>query len=312
MIMSQETAARKPLLLAGLDGSNPLGFLAALGMFRLLGRSFRMRWVQHGGTWVPAVISSGGEPVDEQSLLDRLHQSLAGELAAHPAQLLEHLAVEFNDARRHLLAEHVKTAGGDDRIAVDWLAALASDFAAPEAVNQLQTARRDYFLGNIAEVISRTTLVHLRRALFQPWDYADPLDKQSLHLDPREDRRHAHQWNQPSGDPDRKKFGGMLGANRLALEAIPLFTSLPERGSLRTTGFTGNRSTDTRWTWPIWDVELSLPVLPSLLTLRLLQKADIVAEDVADLRALGVVAVFRTRRILVGKTPNFTPARRIA
>ena len=53
----------------------------------------------------------------------------------------------------------------------------------------------------------------------------------------------------------------MLGANRLALEAMPLFPSFPEDDTLRTVGFSGTRSTNTRWTWPIWNARLSLAVL---------------------------------------------------
>jgi hypothetical protein len=104
----------------------------------------------------------------------------------------------------------------------------------------------------------------------------------------------------------------MLGANRLALEAISLFSSFPEGNSLRTVGFTGTRSTNTRWTWPIWAPGLSLPVVRSLIAAEIFQKESFDSSDIAALRAQGVVAVYRTNRILVEKTPNFTPARRMA
>ena len=112
-----------------------------------------------------------------------------------------------------------------NRTDLDWLSAMCSDLAT-EATSQLQTVRRDYFWGNLESVMRLTTAEHLRRTLFVPWDYADPLDNQSLHLEPSEDRRHAHQWHKPSGDPTRKQRGGMLGANRLAIEAFPLFQSI--------------------------------------------------------------------------------------
>ncbi len=115
----------------------------------------------------------------------------------------------------------------------------------------------------------------------------------------------------PSGDPTRKRYGGMLGANRLALEAWPLFPSFPaipigERMSTR--GFKGNRANNTFLTWPLWRSRLGVDSVTSLLSLDHLQgdetKGDLVAQ-------YGVSGVFRLQRILIGKTPNFTTARAI-
>jgi CRISPR-associated endonuclease/helicase Cas3 len=316
------TQAGSGVLLPGLDGTNPLGFLAALGVFRMLANcrgaeSVRMKWSPSGGTWVPMISTGSGDTPDQDAILDVLCNGLAKDIAAHPAQLLNNLktAGDANPDRRRVFTDVLSQrdpSAADGRAWTDWLASVASDIAPADAINQLQTARRDYYYKNLASVIEKTTRDHLRRSLFQSWDYADPLDNQSLHLDPSEDRRHAHQWNQPSGDPGRKKSGGMLGANRLAIEAIPLFTSLPEGGTLRTIGFSGNRSTDTRWTWPIWNVGVTLSVVRSLLLLPELQKESPKPAEVAVMRARSIVAVYRTHRILVGKTPNFTPARRIA
>jgi CRISPR-associated endonuclease/helicase Cas3 len=271
-----------------------------------------MKWVPHAGTWVPSLSCSKGNVLSEEALLDKLQERLVDDIADHPVRVLELLRNDNAGARRCLFAEEREKASVADRTMVDWLGAVASDSSSPDAINQLQTARRDYFLGNLTEVIQRTTIDHLRRSIFMTWDYADPLEKQSLHLDPSEDRRHAHQWNQPSGDPNRKKSGGMLGANRLALEAMRFFVSVPKGDALQTTGFSGSRSTDTRWTWPIWDVDCSLQVVCSLLTLPAIQMEQVDEPARTALREWGVAAVFRTNRILVGKTPNFTPARRVA
>jgi CRISPR-associated endonuclease/helicase Cas3 len=249
--------------------------------------------------------------LEEDLLLDTLTARLVNAIEGHPANLLSQLesASDSDSARREIIKG---VADGADQTLMDWTSALASDFASADSINQLQTTRRDYFFGNVKSVISRTNREHLRRAIFHPWDYSDALDNQSLHLDPSEDRRHAHQWNKPAGDPDRKARGGMLGANRLALEAMPLFPSFPEASTLHTVGFTGTRSTNTRWTWPLWSVKLSLPVVRSLLGSEVLQNDPLNPADIAALQAQGVSAVYRTRRILVGKTPNFTPAQCIA
>ncbi|WP_165221138.1 type I-G CRISPR-associated protein, Cas3-extension family [Aquisphaera insulae] len=299
------------LILPGLTGANPLGFLAALGLLRRLSDRFppgwpRMGWTAWGGTWVPVVVAGTGVPLLEGPLLDLLESTLTQEFTLHPASLVERLeAVASSPTDRRKLIE--KTARDGELHA--WASALASDFVSPDAINQLQTTRRDYFLGNLKSVIARTRREHLERAIFHPWDYGDALDNQSLHLDPSEDRRHAYQWNKPAGDPERKSRGGMLGANRLALEAIPLFTSLPGRKGLRTLGFSGDRSDDTRWTWPIWSGSLSIDPIVSMLGLTILQQPEFDRDDRSSLRSRGIVAVYRTRRILVEKTPNFTPPR---
>lgn len=316
---SVQPALDGTLLLPGLDGSNPLGFLAAIGLLRVLTHipevaRVRMKWTPAGCTLVPVIQSCSESTLNEDMLLHLLCEQLIDDIAKHPVRLLDVLSRANDDEkkRRQVFLDRREPAADSDRTLADWLAALASDFAPADAINQLQTTRRDYYYGNLTSVIKTTKIDHLRRAIFQSWDYADPLDNQSLHLDPSEDRRHAHQWNKPAGDPDRKKAGGMLGANRLAIEAIPLFTSFPEAGTLRTVGFTGNRSTNTRWTWPLWNVGIPLHVVQSLLLLPEFQQESIQPGDLTMLRETGVAAIYRTQRILVGKTPNFTPARRIA
>ncbi|MDE3156899.1 MAG: hypothetical protein KGN76_17500 [Acidobacteriota bacterium] len=301
-------------LLPGLDGTNPLGFLAALGVLRavtIIGQRDRVRlsWETGSGTWVPRLAGSAGS---QDGLLNLLDQHLLRRFEQHPLGRL--LTQEHPDpvSRREDLASKVRNATHHDHLLVDWLGALTSDGVAPGVNSQLQLVRRDYFSGNVRSVLERTERSHLEHSLFSTWDYADPLDNQSLHFDPGEDRRHALQWNQPSGDPDRKKSGGMLGASRLAVEALPLFTSLPERGRLHTLGFSGLRRDDTRWTWPVWRHPIDLETTRSLLGLPELQQEHPSEDALRHLRRRGVVAVLRTHRILVGKTPNFTPAQRIA
>src|SRR5262249_28324651 len=57
-----------PLQLTGLDGSNPLAFLAAVGTLRLAAQAFdgraRMSWVQ-AGRWIPLLHAPGGITADD-------------------------------------------------------------------------------------------------------------------------------------------------------------------------------------------------------------------------------------------------------
>jgi len=191
-----------------------------------------------------------------------------------------------------------------DRARLNWVTALVCE-SAPDAASQLQTVRRDFFPGNLHAVLARTSDSHVLRSLFKTWDYADSLSNQSLHWEPTEDRRHAYQWHTPSGDPTRNRSGGMLGANRLALEAWPLFPCFPKGDKVATRGFVGNGMFDTFWTWPIWTTALGSIAITSVIALPELQKSSVMNSTV---RSRGISTIFRCQRILVGKTPNLTQA----
>jgi CRISPR-associated endonuclease/helicase Cas3 len=277
------------LELPGLDGANPLGFLAALGVLCVLDADARLAWRERAGTFVAAIITATEQVTPEvfvDTLVGRLEVPCGGHLA-----LAARTVNESSDTNRHTAFSAVAAAASfSQRDAADWLAAFGCSIVDVGATNQLQTVRSDYFGGNIESVCARTVAQHLSRALFKPWDYADALDNQSLHFDPGEDRRHAYQWHKPSGDPTRKSSGGMLGANRLALEALRIFTSLPrDTESLRTLGFTGRTRNDTNWTWPLWSHPLSLPVVQSQLVTGELFEDGISDRALASLTQRGVL-----------------------
>lgn len=313
MSTQADTGAADGLVLIGLDGSNSLAFLAALGTLRTLARAWpdrevKMAWMEQAGAWRP-VVRTGALPFDgnaekDRIVLDALEDALAAQIDDHPVGVLSESTKTDPRATREFFLDRANSSTATARESADWLSAMSSDLA-PAATSQLQTARRDYFYGNLSSIIAVTKRADLQRCLFAPWDYADGLDNQSLHIDPTEDRRHAYQWHQPTQDPTRSKRGGMLGANRLAIEAFPFFQSFASGDKLSTRGFSGNRADSTRWTWPVWSGPLGCDELGSLLSLPALQ---VEAPDAAALRGRGIAAAFRCRRILVGKTPNFTPA----
>jgi CRISPR-associated endonuclease/helicase Cas3 len=285
--MSEENS----ILLKGLDGSNPLAFLAALGTLRTLTLALRdetvkMSWEQYEGAWRPRAWCSLAN--DGDAVIAALEQKLIRDRALHPTRF-----IDYKSSNKEAVEFYVSVRlGGPIGVEQDsWIASLTNDVH-PEATSPLQLTRSDYFVGNLDQIIAKTTDDHLRK---------------SLHLEPTEDRRHAYQWNQPSGDPNRNKTGNMLGANRLAIEALPLFLALPSNNPARLflTGWTGVRSDDATWTWPIWNAKIGLDVVKSILALAELQAAR---PNPERLIPSGVPASYRSRRILVEKTPNFTPS----
>jgi CRISPR-associated endonuclease/helicase Cas3 len=298
----------------GLNGANPLGYLAALGLFRHvvteLDATVRLKWEVAGGNWSPTLVGSNPILDSDEALLDWLLKSLTTNPDQHWLKRLN----EYPDERLGLVRPSAYSlaaaeASSSIRTAADWLSCNGSDLCDAASNNQLQTARRDYFPESAAAIVGALTREHLERTLFRQWDYADPIQKVSLHLEPREDRRHAYQWHKPVGDPTRSLHGGMVGANRLAMEAWPLFQSIAMRGDLQTVGFRGTRPMKgIRWTWPIWTVPLALCDVTPVLNLDDLQ-LDPNANSIDGREALlarGISAAFRLRRILVEKTPNFT------
>ncbi len=95
----------------------------------------------------------------------------------------------------------------------------------------------------------------------------------------------------------------MWGANRLAIEGLPLLPVMPGERQLETTGFRTGGSKGTFWTWPIWTVPVALDTLRSLLALQELQGNFI---DRAQLEKRGIEEVFRSQRLTTGKFRNFT------
>ena len=119
------------LLLPGLDGGNPLGFLAALGTLRTLGPSFCMTWVPAAGNWVPRLSCTDKAVPGESEILDQLRVSLAGDMSEHPSHVLGLLKNDNDDERRQLFVEQCNRAHKGNRRFADWLCAVGSDFAPP-------------------------------------------------------------------------------------------------------------------------------------------------------------------------------------
>jgi hypothetical protein len=299
-------SATNVVVLRGLDGGNTLGFLAALGVFRVLSlvmqaQRIEMRWVRFDGAWRPEIKTESG--TSEEQIVESIDAAMVRDRTDHPSWFIDYRNNNIEAVRFY---QSVRNGEPFDVGNSYWITSLTSDVH-PDATSPLQLTRSDYLPGNLNQILQNTTRDHIKKSIFQAWRYEDALSGQSLHLDPTEDRRYAYQWNEPSGDPNSKKDGNVLGANRLAVEAIPLFMGLPSNNPARLlmTGWTGVRSDNAMWTWPIWDVWITATVLPSLLGLSELQDAEIRAES---LRARGIRSVYRSRRILVGKTPNLTPA----
>lgn len=306
------------LLLTGIDGGNLLAFLAALGALRVLSEdarlAVRMSWRISGGAIRPQLHFQ--QPMDQAALLDVLANKVCEENGDHPSLQWEIFGGKEPKPCPDNFINARKKASMADRLAADFLSAIGSDLFRAEGGSSdtpLRVPREDYLLGNIRQILKDTEVSHLRKTLFSPWVYDDPVDNRSLRFDPADDARYALRWNNPSGDPNKKKRGGMLGANRLALEALPLFTSVIIEDPRSQQGFAlatiGCARDHEGWifSWNLWAHPCTLDVCRSVLGFAMHDQSD----SRRDFTARGILAAYYCRRLTIGKTRVFTPSQQI-
>lgn len=257
------------IVLTGLDGSNPLAFLAALGTLAILDRvdnvdKPRMDWVRNGGAWRPRLYSNIGN----EQFGSRLLAALSDVYTVTKKIWQTNKKLPFSVTDFHNLSSKLAMdAEAHNRLAVDLVAAFGVDLFSNNKGEFLDTALRMVRSGDsdgsglpayATWIIENTTIEHLRQLV----DSSLPLDEgRSLRWDPAEHRTRALQW----GDPSKENILSRRGLNRLALEALPLFPTVPVNAEAATVGFARNSdSYGETFTWPIWTSPLPLSVIRSL------------------------------------------------
>jgi len=125
-----------------------------------------------------------------------------------------------------------------------------------------------------------------------------------MRWDLAEDRRYALRWKDPQADTTESQWG----ANRLAIEALPMLQTIPTFKRLETSGFVSKGKKQTFFTWPIWRYPITIDTCRSLLGLA----GNYRASDSCDFTRIGIINLFRSQRIWKGKPPhdysNFCPS----
>jgi hypothetical protein len=307
---------REPLELSGLDGSNPLAFLAALGTLRTLSaawpdRGVGMSWRQSRGAWRPLVHGDSG--LDDKGLVDAIVTTLgAGDNSTtrHPhLGLGKNLSVLPRDFAGHA-RQSADACSIRNRRWADFVASFGCEILTHAKLDRIVCTEfcflfgsgNQHYLKTMAGLLREATQDRLREALFGPWTYTDL--RLSMRWDPVDRREHAYRWTAPTDEAT----SSVWGANLLAVEGSSLYPTLPAAEGCPTTGFcrAGNRRV---FTWPIWTVTIGLDVVRSLIALRSLQPDQ---PDYSELRARGIATVFRATKVKVGEGANFkwsfTPA----
>jgi hypothetical protein len=378
-----ESNASDGLLLRGLDGTNPLGFSAALGAVSLLSDVDRtatvtLAWKVCEGVWVPSIKGFGQDnkavaravaeqlkcpfqpdeekdrkrsdtqeahevvkkelkdamaflkrsglrgaekKVAEEKTLSPIRNKLAPLRSAWlealresvpslELSLGEHLNASCPKLRETMLIG-LEDASEANRAAIDLLAAFGSDACGHAKTGQMQAtpfcfitgSGHQNFLDTARQLVEQVDASRLEAALFTRVEPSD--EKLSMRWNPQEDRRYAVMWSDPTASGNKAKTNWAI--NLLGYRGLRLISSAPTFRGLRTTGW--QSGPDQIWRWPIWNRELSIDVIRSLLTHPLLVSQTPPRDR---LSALGVVALFESSRVQVGSPPlhkvNFSPA----
>jgi hypothetical protein len=290
------------VLMDGLDGSNPLGFFAALGTLAALHPSrATLRW-QWQGAWHPVVDADVKNLDDLVAILDadRSACSLDAALKLQYAgkRDLKPPPVVF----RQYLESLVESSGPHSRRSVDWAACFATDVAIDNNGNTKPTALhftagQQQFLQMVGDLVVGVTKDDLKQAVAGPWRYDRPLPV--MGWDSTTSRDYALRASDPSTD---KKFG-VPGADWLALRGLAFFPAMPVGTKVVTSGCDGGWKSG-QFRWPIWNVPIGVDVVRSLITLRVDEMSAI------ERTAIGVGAVFSAgiKRSDQGGYGSFEPA----
>jgi hypothetical protein len=192
--------------------------------------------------------------------------------------------------------------GPEERRIADFATAYGSEVCRDEKKDRIQFTRfcfitgsgHQSFIETASNLLNDVTASHIHEALFGPWRYNDSF---SMRWDPADAREYALRW----GDPGKEGARSVWGANRLAVEALPLFPVYPNGKKLMTTGFR-QRKPWPEFTWPLWNSPASCDTVRSLMALSELQK-DI--PDRTSLGAGGIEETFRAQQVRIGHGANF-------
>ncbi len=282
-----------PIRLSAIDGSNPIGFLAALGTLRSCayqGVDARLSWVDKG-RWRPVIhgVPSGDALVE---LLDTERQAWADEPALRytyvDAKGKTQAELKPPPAEWRRFLQQVRDSGRARSI--EQVGAYASDVVTDNNGNTKPTALhfsagQQRFLDAAQDIHARTGPEELRGAVFGP---VTRVQSKSLRWDSQDSADYALRARTPSGDPVRKLKD--VGAEWLAFVGLGLLPVAPAtswRGPGLQTTACAHRSNGHHLTWPIWIVPAAIDSVRSVL-------ASPIPSDPSARRVRGIACIHRS------------------
>jgi len=297
--------------LIGVDGANPLGFMASLGLLRVIRdarKSGRLSFSDDGMFRARVTVDFDARTLPELVADDAARWAGAAALGLryektekNGTKVVADLKAPPDVFRSFMEAaiEAWQTGNLDP-------AAYATAFGTSEARDGKGvstkptafhfTAANQTFLGIAEETRGRVTADWARRSLFEGFA-AEP--GKNLRWDPGADRN----WALMASNPNVEGTQVDAPLEWLAVRGLALLPTFPVKDRIVTTAVEGTRADDYVFAWPMW----SAPAGPA--TVAALLAADWQRVSVRDRRARGIIALCRSavRRSSQG-FGNFGPA----
>lgn len=244
-----------------LDGADPLAFMAACGLLRVVSRTVpdaRLAWSQDG-RWsavlhTPVPIDAASLVVDDLGRWRRGHAAVNFAVAAdRKIQDLKHPPEDFRALMRSVALD-------DDAAA--FVAAFATGVAVDGSGQTKPTslhfcAGQQRFMDAVLDLRDGVTQDDVGEALDGPW--VGRTGTKDTRWRAASERSRALL----AFDPSKTKDTTVPGAAWLAFQAMPLFVTAPRGLRVRTTGFEG-RGHRERFAWPLWTAPLSVEAVRTL------------------------------------------------
>jgi hypothetical protein len=258
------------VVLSGIDATNPLGFLASVGLLRLLG-------LQRPSTMVAFLTDGSYRPSFEEISASEIGPLVAADAAAPLAHESWWLSYEKQEKagvkvvadlkappdvfQSYLVACIQRWANGDDDAAA-YAAAFGTSIARDGKGNTKPTAfhftaANQQFLQAVEGTRAMLTTEWIQQSLFE--GHAERRGA-NLRWNPLADRN----WALMRGNPNHEGTTVDAPLEWLAFRALPLFPTAPRGTRVMTTAVTG-RGDKMKLTWPLWSTPTSLRAARSLL-----------------------------------------------
>jgi hypothetical protein len=250
--------------LVGVDGSSPLGFLAALGLLRVVpgaklgfseDGSFRafIDGFDQSESALATLIAADAEAAANESAPWRFTYTKAATKKRGP-QVVADLKPPPDDFKMFLATCIEAWLTGKDE-AAGYAAAYGTDIAVDGKGNTKPTAfhftaANQTFLGAVEVIRASVTREWVETSLFEGHGEQPG---SNLRWDPGAERNWALMANNPNDDGTRVD----APLEWLAFRGLPLLPSFPRGSRIITTGVVG-RGDDMTFTWPLWCIPASL------------------------------------------------------